>query len=146
MVKAISGPLPPPLVTFGGCFFCDLKGDYSLPGHSAFAGDPLLPGPGGPESKLGSQTQPEGYEYGSKFKHQGTAGFSAWFHLLGFQNGYSFLTRSRMILVVTLQVGFVLPSKRHPFPSHLVLGTQQPGAAEIWAGAERRCAAVRQAV
>ena len=39
--------------------------------------------------------QPNGY--GSKLKQQGTAGFSPWFHLLGFQNGYPFLTHSQMV-------------------------------------------------
>ena len=33
-----------------------------------------------------------------KLKHQGTAGFSHWFHLLGFQNGYPFLTHSHMLI------------------------------------------------
>ena len=28
------------------------------------------------------------FGYGLKLKHQGTAGFSPWFHVLGFQNGY----------------------------------------------------------
>ena len=33
------------------------------------------------------------YGYGSNLKHQGTAGFRPWFHLLGFQNeNFNFLT------------------------------------------------------
>ena len=34
--------------------------------------------------------------YGSKLKHQPAAGFSPWFHLLGFQNEFPFLTHSHM--------------------------------------------------
>ena len=36
--------------------------------------------------------------YGSKSHHQGTAGFSPWFHLPGLHVGYHFLTHSRSSL------------------------------------------------
>ena len=49
------------------------------------------------------------YGYGSKLKHQGTAGFSPWFHLLGFQNGYPFLTHNHMFV---LQLRAQVPSGR----------------------------------
>ena len=38
--------------------------------------------------------------YGTKFSHQGTAGFSPWFHLPGFHFGYPFLTHSHFNLKV----------------------------------------------
>ena len=34
--------------------------------------------------------------YGSKYNHQGTAGFSLWFHLPGFYFGYACLTHSQV--------------------------------------------------
>ena len=38
------------------------------------------------------------YGCGSKLSHQGTAGFSLWFHLPGFHFGYLFLTHSHTML------------------------------------------------
>ena len=37
------------------------------------------------------------FAYGSKLKHQGTAGFGPWFHFLGFQNGHPFLTHYHLV-------------------------------------------------
>ena len=52
-------------------------------------------------SKMGESTSwvLESRPIGSKFNHQGTTGFSSWFHLPGFHFGYPFLTHSQLILV-----------------------------------------------
>ena len=51
---------------------------------------------GGFEDHQDAEEQWEPSGCGSKLSHQGTAGFSSWFHLPGFHFGYLFLTHSHL--------------------------------------------------
>ena len=65
------------------------------------------------------RTERTGMWVWSKLNKQGTAGFSAWFHLAGFHFGYLFLTQAMWVKIGVPQNGFpfclpLKPPKRPP--------------------------------